>query len=215
MNDEPISARPLVFAVVIVLVLWLLALGAPAGLAEGGTVQNQTVPTFTPTPAPVTPSPTPSVLTPTRATGLPRASRTPTPEPGSSATPVPPPATPSPAFTPPVSTATPSQTGPETPPPGATLHPAANATPSPEATVGPPAPGDEEPSAAPLSTSEASEPAAGPTEAEALPTLPPWTPAMSKTALASSSSCLWPVAGLLLVALGVPLLVWRGRQPRK
>jgi len=112
-NDKPISARPLAFAVVLVFLLRLLAGGAPAGLAKETAVQNQTVPTFTPTPSPVTPSPTPPALTPTRATDLPRASRTPTSEPASSATPVPVTETPSPLPTQPALTVAPPPAGPE------------------------------------------------------------------------------------------------------
>ncbi len=223
MNDKPISARPLAFAVVIVLVLRLLALGAPVGLAEESFFQNQTIPTFTPTPLPVTPSVTPSVsvIPPTSVTDLPPVSRTPTPEPASSATPAPATETPSPIPTQPGLTATPSPTGPEatatpaTVTPGATLTPPGNTPPSAEATVDLPTPGVGEPSVTPLPASEAPGPAASPTAMQVQPTLPPWTPALGGTSTASGSSCIWPVTGLLLVVLGALLLAWRGRRTWK
>jgi hypothetical protein len=121
--------------------------------------------------------------------------------------------TPSPILTQPVLTAIPSPTSAEaTVTPDATLSPAANSTPSPGATVDLPTPGVGEPSATPLLTSEGPGPAASKTAMQAQPTLPPWTPALGGTAAASGSSCIWPVAGLLLVVLGALLLVWRSRQ---
>jgi hypothetical protein len=228
-STKPISVRPYAFAVVIVLVLRLLAARAPVGIADDGYSLNQTVPTFTPTPAPVTPSATPSVPPPTSVTDSPPASRTPTPGPASSATPVLATETPSPTATQPGSTATPSPTSREaTMTPGATLTPQGDGTSSPEATVDVPTPGVGEPSATPLPTpglggpsvtplpaSQGPGPAVSPTGMQFQPTLPPWTPALGGTAAASGSSCLWPVAGLLLVVLGAALLVWRGRLDRK
>ncbi|MBN1136044.1 MAG: hypothetical protein JXM73_05640 [Anaerolineae bacterium] len=209
MNDKPISARPLVLAAVIVLVLRLLAGRAPVGLAGDGYLLNQTVPTFTPTPSPVTPSPT-SVIGPTSAP------RTPTPKPGVSATPMTATQTPLPGLTQPGLTATPSPTGSEVAvTPDATLLPPENATPSPEASADLPTPGVGEPGATPLPTPEAPGPAASPTGMQAQSTLPPWTPAVGGTGTASGSSCIWPVAGLLLIVVGALLLVWRGRQNKR
>jgi len=215
-SGKPISARPVVCAVMVVLVLRLLAWGQQVGLAGDGAFLNQTIPTMTPTPPPVTPSVTPSVTAPTSVVVPTSAQRTRTPSPVPSGTPLPATETSSPGPTQPISTATPSPTDPEvTGTPGATLPPAENATPSPETTVGLPTPGLGEASAAPPPISETPGEAAIPTGIEAPTTLPPWTPALGGTATASGSSCLWPVAGLLMVLVGALLLAWRSRQARK
>ena len=216
MNDRLISARPLVFAVAIVLVLRLLALHAPVGLAGEGQSLNQTIPTMTPTPLPVTPSATPSVLPPTSVTEPTSSRRTPTPGPISSATPAPATPTSSPGPTQLALTATQPPTSPEaTLALGATLPPPSNTPPLPEVTMELPTPAVGEASATPPPVSVAPGQAASPTAIQAQPTLPPWTPGLAGTAAASGASCLWPVAGLSMVVLGTVLLGWRSRQNKK